>query len=55
MAENLLEQEAEDNETMAAEMEAWLEEQEEPGDNEMMAAEMEAMLEQEDTEDSKEL
>lgn len=55
MAENSLEQEAEDNETMAAEMEAWLEEQEDPGDNEMMATEMEAMLEQEDTEDSEEL
>lgn len=53
MAEKTLEQEAEDNETMAAEMEAWLE-QEEPEDNEMMAAEMEAMLEQEDPEDSEE-
>lgn len=54
MAEKTLEQEAEDNETMAAEMEAWLE-QEQPEDNEMMAAEMEAMLEQEDLEDSEEL
>lgn len=54
MAEKSSEQEAQDYETMAAEMEGGLE-QEEPEDNEMMAAEMEAMLEQEEPEDSEEL